>query len=440
MNQYSISENSPFIIDDEEENEESISLQPVNFAPLLPSTDSSSSEFIKESSRLAALPKDTLHIVSLEHDGVGLLKMPNDGGSFFESFLNMANSIIGAVLTIVVDWTIRLLVYNSKLSGRNSYQDVVYFCFGKGGHISISLFQLAFAFGGMCAFCVIIGDTIPHVIASVFPQIIDIPILRLFTDRYFIIIFCTAFISYPLSLYRDISKLAKASGLALISMVIIVASVVIEGPQVDDSLKGNPDTRWKFIQPQVFQPTLKRFEAVTHLSTGISMLACMLMALFGYLVFTDKTQGNILNNFPQNNFIINIARFCFGFNMFTTLPLEVFVCREVIIKYYYPNEMYLLKRHVIITTLLVAGAMFISLLTNDLGIVLELTGGFSATALAFILPPACFLKLTSGKWYSRKKLPAVACVGFGVSVMILSTTLSITKIINNYHEERDLKK
>ncbi|CAJ0751920.1 20335_t:CDS:2 [Entrophospora sp. SA101] len=96
MNQYSISENSPFIIDDEEENEESISLQPVNFAPLLPSTDSSSSEFIKESSRLAALPKDTLHIVSLEHDGVGLLKMPNDGGSFFESFLNMANSIIGA--------------------------------------------------------------------------------------------------------------------------------------------------------------------------------------------------------------------------------------------------------------------------------------------------------------------------------------------------------
>ncbi|CAJ0759571.1 12731_t:CDS:2, partial [Entrophospora sp. SA101] len=250
----------------------------------------------KGRAKMAALPKDTLHIVSLEHDGVGLLKMPNDGGSFFESFLNMANSIIGAgiillvVLTIVVDWTIRLLVYNSKLSGRNSYQDVVYFCFGKGGHISISLFQLAFAFGGMCAFCVIIGDTIPHVIASIFPQIIDIPILRLFTDRYFIIIFCTAFISYPLSLYRDISKLAKASGLALISMVIIVASVVIEGPQVDDSLKGNPDTRWKFIQPEVFQPTLKRFEAVTHLSTGISMLACMLMALFGYLVFTDKTQ------------------------------------------------------------------------------------------------------------------------------------------------------
>jgi sodium-coupled neutral amino acid transporter 11 len=27
--------------------------------------------------------------------------------------------------------------------------------------------------------------------------------------------------------------------------------------------------------------------------------------------------------------LINIARVCFGLNMFTTLPLECFVCREV---------------------------------------------------------------------------------------------------------------
>lgn len=35
----------------------------------------------------------------------------------------------------------------------------------------------------------------------------------------------------------------------------------------------------------------------------------------------------------------------------------------------------------------------VSLLTCDLGIVLELTGGLSATALAFIFPAVCFLKL-----------------------------------------------
>lgn len=39
--------------------------------------------------------------------------------------------------------------------------------------------------------------------------------------------------------------------------------------------------------------------------------------------------GNILNNFPADNVLINIARLAFGLNMFTTIPLEAFVCREV---------------------------------------------------------------------------------------------------------------
>ncbi|RHZ80647.1 hypothetical protein Glove_134g49 [Diversispora epigaea] len=444
------------------------------------------------------------------------LKKPEGGGTLFSSFLNMANSIIGAGiiglpyafkeagifmgillligLTITVDWTIRLLVYNSKLSGRNTYQEIMNYCFGKSGYIAISLFQFVFAFGGMCAFCVIIGDTIPQVIASIFPSISNMTFFYLFADRNFIIIICTTFISYPLALYRDISNLAKASGLALISMIVIVVGVSTEGPNVDSSLRGNKES-FAFIRPEVFQaiavisfafvchhnsllifdalhkPTLKRFAVVTHWSTGLSMVACMVMGLTGYLTFTDKTQGNILNNFPTDNTVINIARFCFGFNMFTTLPLESFVCREVINNYYFPNAQFTTIRHVLITTLLVGSAMGISLITSNLGVVLELTGGFSATALAYILPPLCFLKLTSGKcamgislitsnlgvvleltggfsatalayilpplcflkltsgkWYELKKIPAILCVSFGFCVMILSTILSIKSL------------
>ncbi|KAG9295463.1 hypothetical protein G9A89_013492 [Geosiphon pyriformis] len=403
------------------------------------------------------------------------MKLPKDGGTLFESCLLMANSIIGAGiiglpfsfreagiwmgiilligLTIVVDWTIRLLVFNSKLSGRNSYQDMMHHCFGKSGLIAISVFQFAFAFGGMSAFCVIIGDTIPHVVSSVFPDIAKFPVLGLLVERNFVIIICTVGVSYPLSLYRDISKLAKVSGLALVSMVIIVISVILEGPQVNLDLRGSDEGKWDFAHPELFQsigvisfafvchhnsllifdslrkPTLNRFAAVTHWSTGISMLACLLMALSGYFVFTDKTAGNILNNFPENNFIINIARFCFGFNMFTTLPLEAFVCREVIENYYFNNAGFSQVRHVIVTTFLVGGAMVISLLTTDLGLVLELTGGFSATALAYILPPACFIQLSAGKWWTRKKLPAVVCMGFGICVMFLSTFLSLKKVL-----------
>jgi solute carrier family 38 (sodium-coupled neutral amino acid transporter), member 11 len=33
-------------------------------------------------------------------------------------------------------------------------------------------------------------------------------------------------------------------------------------------------------------------------------------------------------NVPENDTLINIARFRFGLNMFTPLPLELFGCRD----------------------------------------------------------------------------------------------------------------
>ena len=53
---------------------------------------------------------------------------------------------------------------------------------------------------------------------------------------------------------------------------------------------------------------MDRFARVTHYSTFTSMLACLTMALAGFVTFGDKTRGNILNNFPRENLIVNIAR------------------------------------------------------------------------------------------------------------------------------------
>jgi sodium-coupled neutral amino acid transporter 11 len=105
----------------------------------------------------------------------------------------------------------------------------------------------------MCAFGIIIGDTLPHVMRSLFPSLPTIPVLSLFTNRQFVIVLCTVCISYPLSLYRDIHKLARASGLALIGMLIIVISVLIEGPHVPPDLKGDPSQKWSIVGPGIFQ-------------------------------------------------------------------------------------------------------------------------------------------------------------------------------------------
>ena len=149
--------------------------------------------------------------------------------------MNMANSIIGAgiigqpyafkqaglvsgivlliALTVTVDWTIRLIVTNSKLSGRDSFQSTMEYCFGKSGLVAISIAQWAFAFGGMMAFCIIIGDTIPRVLAAAFPALETMPVLWLLTNRRATIVLFVLGLSYPLSLYRDIAMVRKVPAL-----------------------------------------------------------------------------------------------------------------------------------------------------------------------------------------------------------------------------------
>ncbi|KAL5363637.1 transmembrane amino acid transporter protein-domain-containing protein [Aspergillus floccosus] len=389
------------------------------------------------------------------------------------AFMNMANSIIGAGiigqpyalrqagmlmgivllvgLTVAVDWTIRLIVVNSKLSGADSFQATMQHCFGRKGLIAISLAQWAFAFGGMIAFCIIVGDTIPHVLSSLFPSLRDMSFLWLLTDRRAIIVLLVLTISYPLSLYRDIAKLAKASTLALISMLVIVVAVITQGFRVPPESRGEVKSlllvnsgffqavgvisfafvchhNSLLIYGSLKKPTLDRFATVTHYSTGVSLLMCLTMAISGFLFFGSQTQGNVLNNFPSDNVLVNIARFCFGLNMLTTLPLEAFVCREVMTTYYFPDEPFNMGRHLIFTSALVITAMAMALITCDLGAVFELIGATSAAALAYIFPPLCYIKLSNS---SRKaKIPAYSCIAFGIIVMVVSLVQAIAKMIN----------
>ncbi|KAM3442547.1 hypothetical protein NHJ13734_002322 [Beauveria thailandica] len=400
------------------------------------------------------------------------LRRPKSG--LQSAFMNMANSIIGAGiigqpyairqagllagtllligLTAVVDWTICLIVINSKLSGTSSFQGTVEHCFGRAGLIAISLAQWVFAFGGMVAFGVIVGDTIPHVLLAVWPGLPDLPVIGLLTDRRVAIAVFVMGISYPLTLYRDIAKLAKASTFALVGMLVIVVTVLTQGLLVPSEAKGEFSLPLLTLNTGIFQaigvisfafvchhnslliygslrtPTIDNFSRVTHYSTGVSMLACLVMALAGFLVFGDKTLGNVLNNFPSDNIMVNVARLCFGLNMLTTLPLEAFVCREVMLTYWWPEEPFNLRRHLVLSTGLVASATFLSLVTCDLGAVFELVGATSAVAMAYILPPMCYMKLTTRSW---RTYLAGTIVVFGGLVMAISVIQAVEKLINN---------
>ncbi|ODV90461.1 hypothetical protein CANCADRAFT_57007 [Tortispora caseinolytica NRRL Y-17796] len=405
------------------------------------------------------------------------LAVADDKSSVHMAFMNMANSIIGAgvigqpyamrqsglvagilimiALTLIIDWTLRLMIVNAKLSGTSTYQGTVEHCFGRWGRLTISLAQCAFAFGGAAAFAIIMGDTITGVITALFPSLSSVPVLGIFAYRRPVILLFSLGVALPLSLNRHIAKLSQVSMIALMFMTIIVACIIIGSASLPTDLKGSFSLSLWTITPNFMggisvisfafvchhntlliydslkKPTLDRFFAVTHWSTGFSMIVCMVVALAGFIPFGDKTQGNILNNYPHDSIPINIARFCFGLNMLTTMPLEIFVCREVLLDYFYPGYQYVKKLHVISTVVLVLAAVTVSLATCNLGIVLELIGATAASTLAYILPPMCYIKLSSKP--AGSMIHAYCGVAFGVTLLIGSSVQSILKAFSEHH-------
>lgn len=419
---------------------------------------------------------------------------PDQGSSSMRmAFMNMANSILGAgiigqpfafknaglvggvvvmvLLTVLIDWTLRLIVVNSQLLQTRSYQDTVHHCYGKWGRILLLFSISLFAYGGCMAFCVIIGDTIPHVLKLVLPHLLtgaDSVVGWLFHRNTIIVVFTTC-ISYPLSLNRDISKLAKALGFALFGMVVIVVLTVVRGPFADAGLKAElTPMQWTF-NVNIFQGILvisfalvchhntifiynsmknalvPKFAKLTHIACAVSMVFCMLMGANGLVNFGDNTKGNILNNFKSSDAWINVARFCFGLNMLTTFPLEIFVVRDVlkdiVLSAKGGSTAHLElspKQHFIITSVLVFTSMLVSLFTCNLGIILELIGATSASLMAYIIPPMCYLKLsytqidyknssTADKrsFLIWKALPSIATVVFGWAVLFISSYMTV---------------
>ncbi len=115
--------------------------------------------------------------------------------------------------------------------------------------------------------------------------------------------------------------------------------------------------------------------------------------------------------------------------MLTTLPLEAFVCREVMLNFFNPTSPHSTPRHFLYTTGLVIAAVLLSLTTCDLGAVFELIGATSAAALAYIFPPLCYLWLAEEgpKW---RRWAAWVCVGFGIAVLVVSSVLAVGRIVS----------
>uniref|UniRef100_A0A3Q1K4U5 Putative sodium-coupled neutral amino acid transporter 11 n=1 Tax=Anabas testudineus TaxID=64144 RepID=A0A3Q1K4U5_ANATE len=345
-------------------------------------------------------------------------------------------------LYFVADYSIILLIKGGNMSGTHSYQSLVKSTFGFPGFLILSGLQFLYPFIAMISYNITIGDTL----TKVFQRIPGVGPDHILAERHFVILLSTLAFTLPLSLYRNIEKLGKVSFLSMVLTLAILIIAIIRastlGTQILPTENAWVFAKWNAIQAvgvmsfafichhnsfliygSLDQPTLSNWSRVTHGSVGSALIISAAFAVAGYSTFTGYTQGDIFENYCRNDNLATFGRFCFGLSIITTFPLECFVTREVLSNVICSRDLSKAE-HVAITFLIVAVCTSISLAYDCLGVVLELNGVLSATPLIFIIPSACFLKLSSGRWFKGENLLPTILISIGLFVMVTGLTMT----------------
>uniref|UniRef100_A0A2K5DWN5 Putative sodium-coupled neutral amino acid transporter 11 n=1 Tax=Aotus nancymaae TaxID=37293 RepID=A0A2K5DWN5_AOTNA len=357
------------------------------------------------------------------------------------ALFNVVNSIIGSG---IIGFSLVLLIKGGALSGTDTYQSLVNKTFGFPGYLLLSVLQFLYPFIAMISYNIIAGDTL----SKVFQRIPGVDPENLFVGRHFIIGLSTVTFTLPLSLYRDIGKLGKVSlistGLTTLILGIVMARAVSLGPHIPKT-----EDAWVFAKPNAIQavgvmsfafichhnsflvyssleePTVAKWSRLIRMSIVISVFICIVFATCGYLTFTGFTQGDLFENYCRNDDLVTFGRFCYGVTVILTYPMECFVTREVITNVFFGGNLSLVF-HIVVTVMVITVATLVSLLIDCLGIVLELNGVLCATPLIFIIPSACYLKLSEEPKTHSDKIMSCVMLPIGAVVMVFGFVMAVT--------------
>ena len=228
--------------------------------------------------------------------------------------------------------TVKTIVRLSIVTNTDTYASLCRYSLGSSGVKLVNIFTFLLAAGAMIAYFIIIGDTLP-------------PILHM--DRYLAILVFGFTIMYPLTMCRDVSMLVKTSFLSILSDVIICIIIMAHSP-IEEKMRESggfgevvassvikPKTVFAGLSTILFAfvchhstfliyNSLKdksKWNCVTNASVWVAAALCAMLGISGYLGFLDETKGDVLNNFPEDDGVMQFARLLLAVTMVSRAQL-----------------------------------------------------------------------------------------------------------------------
>jgi amino acid permease len=372
-------------------------------------------------------------------------------GSWFSSYFNLTNTIVGAGILGLpyaysnAGWVVGSIFLVASATFSFTGMTLLSFCAAKTGFPStfysvtrqmhkhmptfVDILILMQLFGAAVAYLIIVGDLMPQACAA-------FNAASFWTNRTTWIV--TAFLAvFPLSIPHNIDFLKYTSGASIIFLIIMIISLIVYGlpndgynPCEDQNLNddtspcqgksiiaGNGISITKTLEVmsmfifsyccqvstfpifnELENGSIKKFQSVTFVSLFSSTVMYAFGAGFGYYTYGDSIKSDLLLNYPVES-IMTVARMMIAFVVTFSYPLQINPARRsaMTILHNYLDDGHEPSIHTTriryfgFTLFFLIISLILSLLLEDLGIVVKVIGATGGVLVMFILPGYCYL-------------------------------------------------
>jgi amino acid permease len=368
------------------------------------------------------------------------------------------------IVAVLAEVSVEFLLRFTHAGETTTYSGVMREAFGSYGAISVQVCVIVTNFGALILYLIIIGDVLSgkesgdEVHLGILQQWFGI---HWWNSREVALLITLVLVMLPLVLYRRVESLKYSSAISTLLAVAFVA--ICSGLAIVALAQGKTQTP-KLVPRLDYQTSFfDLFTAVPVVVTAFTFhfnvhpigfelanpsdmktavrLAIMFCAfiyftigLFGYLLFGDSTQSDILINFDQSSdstvgsLCNSLIRVSYALHIMLVFPILNFSLRANIDELLFPKKPLLAtdnKRFVIITLLLLVFSYLAAIAIPDIWYFFQFLGSTTALCLAFIFPGTIALRDALGISTRKDKIIALVMIILAVvtSAIAISTNI-----------------
>ncbi|KAJ6237342.1 amino acid transporter [Anaeramoeba flamelloides] len=323
-------------------------------------------------------------------------------------------------------YSMHLLVKSTEISKRASYKGVSEAAFHKKGSIAVVATICVFIFGVVTTYFCFIADLVTPIFRQAFHNTSYAD--SFLTDRRFLMPVTVIITVFPLSFFKQITKLNFPSLLVILALMFVMIQTVVHS--VDHMIKhGIESSKIKYFsfhseillaipilslaflcQFNVFTvlkelknntPRRKHIVILNAVLSGIFFYT--LIGIFGYLNFYDNTKGVILNNYSDDNVTAIIGRIAMIVALIFSTPVVFYAGKESLHSLLFKDKPMEGKTAIGVAFSLFTCSVILAIFVPDVVGIFTVTGSIGGNLVVYILPSLFYLKLRSDHLKKQKQ-------------------------------------